>query len=64
MGTFMPNLTYMLSFDNMEEHDRLWKLFGSDPEWKKISSKPEYADAKIVSRITSTFLVSTPISQI
>jgi hypothetical protein len=64
MGTLMPNITYMLSFDSMEEHDRIWKLFGNDPEWKKISSRPEYADTKIVSRITSTFLVPTLISQI
>jgi hypothetical protein len=64
VGSFMPNLTYMLSFDSMAEHDRIWKLFGSDPEWKRISSIPEYADSKIVSRITSTFLIPTAFSQI
>jgi len=64
IGEMQPNLTYLLTFDDMAEHDRNWKVFGSDPEWKKISSMPEYADAKIVSRITRTFLNPTDFSQI
>lgn len=64
IGGLRPNLTYMITFDDMDEHDRNWKTFGSDPEWKKISSIPEYADAKIVSNITRTFLEPTPFSQI
>lgn len=64
IGEMRPNLTYLLTFDDMAEHDRNWKTFGSDPEWKKISGMPEYADAKIVSNITRTFLVPTAFSQI
>lgn len=64
IGDMRPNLTYMLTFDDMDEHDRNWKVFVSDPEWKKISSLPEYANAKIVSRITRTFLVPTAFSQV
>jgi hypothetical protein len=64
IGEMRPNLTYMLTFDDMAEHDRNWKSFGGDPQWKKISSMPEYADAKIVSRITATFLVPTDFSQV
>jgi len=64
IGEMRPNLTYMLTFDDMEEHDRNWKVFGSDPEWKKISSMPEYANAKIVSNITRTFLIPTAFSQV
>jgi len=64
IGEMRPNLTYMLTFDDMEEHDRNWKVFGSDPEWKKISSMPEYANDKIVSNITRTFLIPTAFSQV
>lgn len=64
IGSQRPNLTYMITFDDMEAHDRHWKAFGSDPEWKKISAIPEYADAKIVSHITSTFLKPSACSQI
>ncbi|MBD2754155.1 NIPSNAP family protein [Spirosoma validum] len=64
IGPMRPNLTYMLTFDNMEEHDQNWKTFGSDPEWKKISSVPEFMDAKIVSNITRMFLIPAAFSQI
>ena len=64
VGTFRPNLTYMLTFDDMDEHDRNWKTFISDPEWKRISSIPEYANARIVSKITRVFLTPTDFSQI
>jgi len=64
IGEMRPNLTYMLTFDDMEEHDRNWKVFGNDPEWKKISSMPEYANDKIVSNITRTFLIPTAFSQV
>ncbi|WP_246343542.1 NIPSNAP family protein [Adhaeribacter radiodurans] len=64
IGEMRPNLTYLLTFDDMAEHDRNWKAFGGDQEWKKISGMPEYADAKIVSNITRTFLTPTSYSQI
>lgn len=64
IGEARPNLTYMITFDDMPEHDRNWKTFGSDPEWKKLSGMPEYANAKIVSHITASFLTPTPFSQI
>ncbi|GAB3699710.1 hypothetical protein GCM10027592_26040 [Spirosoma flavus] len=64
IGPNRPNLTYMLTFDNMAEHDQNWKAFGSDSEWKKISSMPEYADARLISSITRTFLNPASFSQI
>lgn len=64
IGQAMPNLTYMLTFDDMAEHDQNWKTFGSDPDWKKISAMPEYANAKIVSKITRTFLTPADFSQV
>lgn len=64
IGLRRPNLTYMLCFDNMEGHDARWKAFGSDPEWKKISAIPEYSDAKLITKITRTFLTPTSYSQI
>lgn len=41
-GCTMPNLVYMTSFENMEERNAHWKTFGAHPEWKKMSSLPEY----------------------
>lgn len=64
IGEMRPNLTYMLTFDDMAEHDKNWKLFGSDSEWVRIKAIPGYEDAKTVSRITRTFLVPTSFSQV
>jgi len=64
IGGSRPNLTYMVTFDDMNAHDSHWKAFGSDPEWAKLKAIPDYADAKLVSRITSTFLVPAGFSQI
>ncbi len=56
VGEKMPNLVYMLSFDDLTAREELWKKFGSDPEWKKISSPPDVHDSQIVSNITNTIL--------
>jgi hypothetical protein len=64
IGERRPNLIYMLCFDNMEAHDARWKAFGSDSAWKKISAMPEYSDARLISKITRTFLTPTGYSQV
>lgn len=64
IGERRPNLIYMVTFDNMATHDSNWKAFGSDSQWKEISAVPDYADAKLVSHITSTFLIPLACSQI
>jgi hypothetical protein len=64
IGQYRPNLTYLLTFDDMADHDARWKAFGSDPDWKIISKKPEYSDALLISKITRTFLIPAPFSQV
>jgi hypothetical protein len=64
IGPQRPNLTYMVTFDDLPAKDAHWKAFGSDAQWKKISAVPEYADALLVNKITSTLLVPTAYSQI
>ena len=41
-GSAMPNLMYLTAYPDMADHDAHWKVFGSHPEWKKLSSLPEY----------------------
>ena len=64
VGAKMPNLTYLLAFDDMRDHDARWGEFGSDPEWRAIAAKPEYADPAIVSSISNVFLRPTAYSEI
>jgi hypothetical protein len=64
IGELRPNLIYMITFDDMDTKNNHWKAFVGDPEWKKISTIPDYADAKLVSHITSTMLTPASYSQI
>lgn len=61
-GNSVPALTYMLAFKNMEERDANWKTFVNDPEWKRMSADPKYANS--VSNIIRTFLVPLEYSEI
>lgn len=56
VGDHMPNLVYMLSFDDLTAREQLWKQFAGDPEWKKLSAPPELHDEKIVSNISNAIL--------
>ena len=55
-GPNMPNLVYMLAFDDLAGREKLWKAFGSDPDWAKLRATPGLSDAEIVSNISSVFL--------
>jgi hypothetical protein len=60
----MPKLTYMLSLDGVDDLDAKWSAFGSNPDWKKLSSNPRYAFEPIVSSITNLILNPLTCSQI
>jgi hypothetical protein len=62
VGSQMPNLVYMLSGENMDEHKKHWDGFRNSPIWKKLSTAPEYKDN--VSKVSNVFLKRTPASQI
>ncbi len=60
VGSKMPNLMYMTSFENKADRDEHWKAFGNDPYWKKLSAMPEYQNN--VSHIDIIFLYPTDYS--
>ena len=60
----MPKLTYMLSLDGVDQLDAKWSAFGSNPDWKKLSSNPRYAFEPIVSSITNLILTPLTCSQL
>ena len=57
-------LNYLLAFDSLAHREELWKKFGGDPEWVKMRSNPELADALIVSNISNSLLRPLPFSPI
>jgi hypothetical protein len=64
IGPELPNLTYMLAYEDMAAHDKQWSAFGADPEWKKLSTTPGFTDPEIVSNISNVYLRPTAYSQI
>lgn len=64
IGTKMPNLTYMVVFDDVADREKRFATFGADPEWQKLKSKPDYADSEVVSNVSNLFLRPTAYSQI
>jgi len=64
VGARMPNLVYMLSFDDLASREKLWKVFGADPEWQKMRVAPGYTDPEIVSNISNSLLQPLPFSPV
>jgi len=64
IGPRMPNLTYMLSFTDIDELNACWAKFGADPDWKKLSASPRYSYEAIVSNISNLILNPLSASQI
>lgn len=62
IGDKLPNLTYMLSFENAEAQKKGWAAFGKDPDWKRLSKDEQYKDT--VSTITNLILRPCEGSQI
>jgi hypothetical protein len=60
----MPNLTYMLSFNDAAELDAKWDVFRNDPDWKKLSADPRFGFEPTVSNITNLILSPLDCSQI
>lgn len=61
-GALLPNLTYMVGFENPAALETAWAAFIKHPEWEKMKADPKYADT--VSRITNLILRPLPGSQI
>ena len=61
-GRLMPNLTYMLVFEDMAERDRHWETFRTSDGWAAIKDLEEFRDT--VSNITDIILRPASCSQI
>jgi len=61
-GDTMPSLTYMLSFNDIDERDKRWKEFDESEAWKAMKDKPEYANS--VSYVANRYYERLSYSQI
>lgn len=62
VGDRLPNLTYMITHENMEARNKNWDAFINHPDWKEMSQDPYYANT--VSNISDIVLQPTDYSQI
>jgi hypothetical protein len=61
-GDNLPNLTYMLVYDNEAEKEKAWSSFLKAPAWQALKAEEIYKGT--VSKITSRFLIAMPYSTI
>jgi hypothetical protein len=61
-GSSMPNLMYMTSYSDRKTRDERWKIFSSDPKWKRVSALPEYQHN--TSKTNIMLLVPAPYSEL
>ena len=64
VGPKLPNLTYLVWYDDMAARQKAWKTFLNSPEWGKMISKPEWANEEIVSNILNIQMNPLPFSDI
>jgi NIPSNAP len=64
IGPRMPNMTYMLSFTDMNELDRKWDAEMNSEAWKKLSTSARYGFDNIVENVSNQILAPLDCSQI
>jgi hypothetical protein len=62
IGPKLPNLTYMLGFEDQAALDKAWGAFRGDPGWLKLKDDPEYKDT--VTTVTNIVLRPAAGSQV
>lgn len=58
----MPNLTYLIPFDSIEQRDQAWQRFGKDPEWPKLLAESQRKGGDVIRQITNMILSPTDFS--
>jgi hypothetical protein len=62
-GQYENTLVYVLAFSSHEAHDKAWKEFADDPEWKAAKSDSE-KNGKLVEKVDSVYMTATDYSPI
>jgi hypothetical protein len=64
VGPSNHDLTYFLAWESLEERERLWNTFASDPEWVAARAAHQEVHGEVVANIASSFLTPTAFSTI
>ena len=63
VGPSNNDLTYMIAWESLEERQRKWSAFTSDPEWHAARDASE-KDGQIIASLSSSFLTPTSFSSV
>lgn len=64
VGPNMPNMAYLIPFENLAARDAAWAAFGSNPDWQKIREDSIKQGGEIVRNITNMFLSPVAFSML
>lgn len=63
-GANMPNLTYVIPFENLAAREKAWNAFGADPEWVKVRRESIEKHGQISSVSQISLYKATPYSPV
>ena len=63
VGPSNNELTYLIAWESLEERQRKWSAFTSDPEWAEAVDASQ-KDGLIIANIASSFLTPTSFSSV
>jgi hypothetical protein len=64
IGPNMPNLTYVIPFDDLAAREKAWNAFGADPEWIKVRKESIEKHGQVASVIQISLYKATPYSPV
>jgi NIPSNAP len=63
-GQNLPNLTYLIPFDDLAAREKAWNAFNADPEWIKVRKESIDRSGQIASVIQISLWKATPYSPV
>ena len=64
IGPNIPNLTYLIPFENLDARDKAWNAFAADPEWIKVRKESIDKHGQISSVIQISLYKAAPYSPV
>ncbi len=64
IGQNMPNLTYLIPFENLAAREKAWETFGADPDWVKTRKESIEKHGQISSVINISLFKATAYSPV
>jgi hypothetical protein len=64
IGPNIPNLTYLIPFENLDAREKAWNAFAADPEWIKARKESIDKHGQISSVIQIALYKATPYSPV